>query len=76
MALVPPAIPREEGCGDTANVPTRVFHARSHVLKLHATARTVPSFQLPPFGEEKKRSESKPGKHPFIQFARDVAGQT
>lgn len=74
---MPPAITREEGCGDTANVPPRVFHARSRVLKLRATARTDPSLQLPPFGEEKKkkkRSASKPGKHPFIQFARDVAG--
>lgn len=76
MAPVPPAITREEGCGDTANVPTRVFRARSHVLKLHATGRKVPSLQLPPFAEEKKkkRSASKPGKHPFIQFARDMAG--
>lgn len=54
---MPPAITREEGCGDTANVPPRVFHARSRVLKLRATARTVPSLQLPPFGEEKKKKK-------------------
>lgn len=38
MEAVPPAITREEGCGDTANAPTWGFHPCSHVLKLHATA--------------------------------------
>lgn len=77
MALVPPAITREEGCGDTASALTQVLHPRSHVLKLHATARTVPSLQLPPSREDKKRkpqSECEPGERLFVPFAWDVAG--
>lgn len=78
MASVPPAVTREEGCGDTASALTRLSHPRSHVLKLHATAHTVPSLQLPPSREEKKRrkpqSERKPGERLVIQFPRDVAG--
>jgi len=54
-ALVPPAITREEGCGDTARALIPVLHPCSHVLKLHTTTRTAPSLQLPPSREEKTR---------------------
>lgn len=51
---------------DTASALTWVFHPCSHLLKLHKTAHTVPSLQLPLSWEEQRRKlqrESRPGEH-------------
>lgn len=77
MALVPSAIPREEGCRDTARVPTPHFPSLLSHPKPPRNSLHVPSLQPPPSREEKKRklqSESKPGKHLFGRSARDGAG--
>lgn len=49
-----------------ASALTWVFHPCSHLLKLHTTAHTVPSLQLPLSWEEQRRKlqrENRPGEH-------------
>lgn len=54
------------GMQDMAGALTWVFHPCSHLLKLHTTAHTVPSLQLPlSWGEQRRKlqRESRPGEH-------------